>query len=151
MAFCTLTKGGQRALRDLDLFRPERDSFASTLTTLNADQSHEWEPNAAPPGGRLNTLKRFHHARIFTWVSLEPVYDTAMTIALIKQTAEYVDFYKIGKINYHRITREIDWQRFTEEVLKVLNDLGKKHYIKKDLQPFLPAGYENPRHIGQTS
>src|SRR4030095_16118195 len=98
MAFCTLTKGGQRALRDLDLFRPERDSFASTLTTLNADQSHEWEPNAAPRGGRLNTLKRFHHARIFTWVSLEPVYDTAMTIALIKQTAEYVDFYKIGKI-----------------------------------------------------
>lgn len=30
--FCKLTKGEKRALRDLDLFRPDRDAFASTLT-----------------------------------------------------------------------------------------------------------------------
>jgi DNA repair photolyase len=143
MAFCTLTKGGARALRDLDLFRPERDTFASTLTTLDPDQSREWEKDAALPADRMATLKQFHDAGIFTWVSLEPVYDTAMTLALIKETAGYVDFYKVGRINYHRITRAIDWRQFTEDVLKVFNDLGKKHYIKKDLQPFLPAGYDN--------
>src|SRR6266498_2174597 len=146
LGFCTLTKGGARALRDIDLFRPDRDAFASTLTTLNPDQSREWEPKAALPADRLDTLKRFHGAGIFTWVSLEPVYDTAMTIALVKETVEYVDFYKVGKINYHRITREIDWRRFTEDVLKVLKDLGRKHYIKKDLQPFLPPGYSNRPH-----
>src|SRR5262249_27305277 len=76
LGFCTLTKGGQRALRDIDLFRPERDAFASTLTTLDDEQSREWEPKAALPADRLSTLKRFHDAGIFTWVSLEPVYDT---------------------------------------------------------------------------
>lgn len=149
LAFCTLTKGGARALRDLDLFRPDRDAFASTLTTLDPDQSREWEGGAALLVDRMATLKRFHDAGIFTWVSLEPVYDTAMTLALIKETAGYVDLYKIGRINYHRTTRQIDWRQFAEDVLKVVGDLGKKHYIKKDLQPFLPAGYDNPRHISQ--
>lgn len=36
---CTLTKGGTRALRDLDLFRPDRDAFASTLTSLDDEFS----------------------------------------------------------------------------------------------------------------
>jgi DNA repair photolyase len=149
LGFCTLTKGGQRALRDIDLFRPQRDAFASTLTTLNDDQSREWEPKAALPADRLSTLKTFHDAGIFTWVSLEPVYDTDMTLALIKETASYVDLYKVGRINYHRITRVIDWRKFTNDVMRVLNDLGKKHYIKKDLQPYLPAGYFNPRYATQ--
>jgi len=35
MGICTLTKGGSRALRDIDLFRPGRDAFASTLTSLD--------------------------------------------------------------------------------------------------------------------
>jgi DNA repair photolyase len=83
MAFCTLTKGGTRALRDLDLFRPDRDAFASTLTTLDNGQSLQWERNAALPPDRLKTLRTFDDAGIFTWVSLEPVYDTEMTLALI--------------------------------------------------------------------
>src|SRR5262249_50800214 len=119
LGFCTLTKGGQRALRDIDLFRPERDAFASTLTTLDDEQSREWEPKAVLPADRLSTLKRFHDAGIFTWVSLEPVYDTEMTLALIKETASYVDFYKVGRINYHRKTRVIDWRKFAEDVLRV--------------------------------
>jgi len=149
MAFCTLTKGGKRALRDLDLFRPDCDAFASTLTTLNPEQSLQWERNAAVPADRLKTLRTFHEAGIFTWVSLEPVYDTAMTLALIEETADFVDFYKIGRINYHRIGREIDWREFTEAVVKLVTRLGKTHYIKKDLQPFLPIGYENPLRVAQ--
>jgi hypothetical protein len=35
LGMCTLTKGGTRTLRDLDLFRPTRDAFASTLTSLD--------------------------------------------------------------------------------------------------------------------
>jgi DNA repair photolyase len=149
LGICTLTKGGARALRDIDLFRPERDAFASTLTTLDPEQSREWERGAALPADRLATLEQFHAAGIFTWVSLEPVYDTAMTIELIKRTAGYVDLYKIGRINYHRITREIDWCQFTADVLRVVNDLGKQHYIKRDLQPFLPSGYSNPKYVNQ--
>jgi DNA repair photolyase len=49
LAFCTLTKGGTRALRDLDLFRPARDAFACTLTSLDDRFSRKWERNAALP------------------------------------------------------------------------------------------------------
>ena len=149
LRFCTLTKGGRRALRDLDLFDPARDAFASTLTTLDPAQSQEWERNAALPEDRLAALRAFHDARIFTWVSLEPVYDTAMTLALIQETAPYVDLYKIGRLNYHRLTREIDWRAFTEAVLRVVGDLGKQCYIKRDLQPYLQVGYFNPLRITQ--
>lgn len=149
LAFCTLTKGGPRALRDLDLFRPARDAFASTLTTLDAHQSYEWEQYAASPKDRLSTLRAFHEAGIFTWVSLEPVYDTTATLAVIRETAPFVDLYKIGKLNYHRDAKAIDWCRFTEDVLRTVTDLGKRHYIKRDLQPYLPAGYDNPLRVDQ--
>ena len=35
MGVCVLSKGGTRALRDIDLFRPDRDAFAATLTSLD--------------------------------------------------------------------------------------------------------------------
>jgi hypothetical protein len=34
-------------------------------------------------------------------------------------------------------------------VVDLLTSLGKKFYIKKDLQPFLPAGVDNPLRIPQ--
>ena len=151
LGFCTLTKGGSRALRDLGMFRPNRDAFASTLTTLDDAQSRAWEPNAALPVDRINTLRAFHEAGIFTWVSLEPVFDAAQTLEIIEATAGHVDLYKIGKLNYHRDARTIDWCRFTEDVLRLVNDLGAAHYIKRDLQPYLPDGYVNPKYVNQTA
>lgn len=149
LGFCTLTKGGRRALRDIDLFRPGRDAFATTLTTLDEAQSREWEPNAALPEDRVAALREFHSTGIFTWVSLEPVYDVDMTLALIERTASFVDLFKIGRINYHRITKTIDWEEFTERVLTLVNKLGAAHYIKHDLQPYLPKNYHNPQYVNQ--
>src|SRR5262249_40834335 len=60
LAFCTLTKGGTRALRDLELFRPDRDAFAATLTTLDDAVSLEWEKAAALPGDRIAALRAFY-------------------------------------------------------------------------------------------
>jgi hypothetical protein len=34
-------------------------------------------------------------------------------------------------------------------MIEKLNRLNKAHYIKKDLQPFLPPGYLNPLRIPQ--
>ena len=33
---------------------------------------------------------------------------------------------------------------YTHRILELVNRLGVAHYIKKDLQPYLPAGYYNP-------
>ena len=149
LAFCTLTKGGSRAVPYLDLFRPTRDAFASTLTSLDDQFSLRWEPRAALPKDRMNTLKRFHEAGIFTWVSLEPVLDVAATLQIINETHPYVDFFKIGRINYSGLTKTIDWKDFTLKVIELCARLDVKHYLKLDLQPFMPAGYDNQRHIEQ--
>lgn len=150
MAFCTLTKGGARAVRDLDLFRPELDAFASTLTSLDESFSRKWERNAALPADRIATLKRFHDAGIYTWVSLEPVLDTEATKQIIRETHKFVDLFKIGRVNYVGLTKTTDWKRFTEEVLELVNQLGAEHYIKKDLQPYLPEGYQNNKYRRQS-
>jgi DNA repair photolyase len=149
LAFCTLTKGGRRALPFLDLFRPERDAFASTLTSLDDAFSLKWERGAALPADRMATLQAFHAAGIFTWVSLEPTLDTASSIAIIEATHNYVDLYKVGRANYLPMTYTTDWQDYTLRILDVVNRLSVKHYIKHDLQPYLPAGYHNPKYIDQ--
>lgn len=131
--FCTLTKGGTRALRDIDLFTPD-DAFASTLTSLHDAVSIEWEPNAALPDDRLAALYAFHRKGIPTWVSLEPVIDPKMTMEIIRASHTYVDEFKVGVLNYHPRAKEIDWKRFGFEVVELLESLGKRYYIKLDLK-----------------
>lgn len=149
MGICTLTKGGRRALRDLDLFRPGRDAFASTLTSIDPAFSAKWERGATMPDERMATLREFHEAGVFTWVSLEPVLSTAATLEIIRRTHRYVDLYKLGRVNYVGLTRTTDWKQFTADALQVMNECGARHYIKRDLQPYLPEGYNNPMRVEQ--
>lgn len=147
--FCTLTKGGSRALRDLDLFRPDRDAFASTLTSLDDHFSSKWERNAQLPGDRIATLRKFHDAGIFTWVSLEPTLDIDSSIQIVIQTHQFVDLFKIGRVNYLPMTKTTNWEDYTKRIIDVCQKLGVKHYVKQDLQRYLPKGYHNPRRIQQ--
>jgi hypothetical protein len=149
MGFCTLTKGGTRALRDLDLFRHERDAFASTLTTLDDAFSRKWERGAALPDDRLAALRQFHDAGIFTWVSLEPTLDVEAAQAIVRETHPYVDLYKVGRANYLPMTRTTDWQDYTLRMIDLLQKLDAAAYIKRDLQPYLPEGYKNPLRVAQ--
>jgi Radical SAM superfamily len=151
LAVCTLTKGGTRALRDLDLFRPDRDAFASTLTSLDDRFSQKWERAAALPGDRLAALKRYHEAGIFTWVSLEPTRDIEHSLAVVEATHGFVDFYKVGRANYLKeITRTTDWRDYTLRMLDRLTQIGATFYFKKDLQPYLPAGVPNSLRVRQS-
>jgi DNA repair photolyase len=149
MAVCTLTKGGSRALRDIDLFRPNRDAFASTLTTLDDQFSLRWERGAALPRERIATLRAFHDRGIFTWVSLEPTLDCESSLAIIQHTHEFVDLYKIGRANYLPMTATTDWRAYTLRIVELVQRLGVRHYIKHDLHGYLPAGYPNPLRIPQ--
>jgi DNA repair photolyase len=149
LGFCTLSKGGTRALRDLDLFRPDRDAFATTLTTLYDEFSLKWEREAQVPSNRILALKRLHNAGTFTWVSLEPVIDVDVSIEIIKQTYRFVDLFKVGRLNYDKMTKTTDWKDYTERVIEVLAKVGARAYIKKDLQRYLPTGYDNPLRVPQ--
>jgi len=134
--FCVLTKGGKRALPDIDLYGPG-DSFASTLTCVDRTSSQEWEPNAALPDDRFETIKAFHEAGVHTWVSLEPVLDPQWAYEIIRRTHTFVDEYKVGVLNYHPKAKEIDWAAFGKEVVRLLESLDKNYYIKHDLKKYL--------------
>lgn len=143
LGFCTLTKGGMKAVRDIDLFRPDRDAFAATLTSMDDRFSQKFERMAALPADRILALKTFHERGIFTWVSLEPTLSAAASLAIVKATHGFVDLYKVGKANYIKSPEPIDWQDYTLRMVDLLNSLDARHYIKKDLQQYLPVGYIN--------
>jgi DNA repair photolyase len=149
LGFCTLTKGGTRSFRDFDLFRPDRDAFASTMTSLDDSFSKKWERGAALPGDRIAALKKFHSGGIFTWVSLEPTIDVESSLRIVQETHTFIDLYKIGRVNYLPITKTTDWESYTHRMIDLCQKLGVAHYVKKDLQPYLPAGYPNPLRVQQ--
>jgi DNA repair photolyase len=131
--FQILTKGGMRATRDFDLYKPG-DSFGSTLTFDSWNLSLEFEPNAARPLQRIRALKEAHDAGIKTWVSLEPVIIPEETLAIIENTYQWIDLYKIGTINYSERKKEIDWKDFGRKAIELLERYGKEYYIKDDLR-----------------
>lgn len=131
-----LTKGGQRALRDIDLYRDGWE-FASTLTFVNDDDSKLWEKNAALPQDRINTLKEFHNRGIYTWVSIEPVIDVKQSLELIDITHDFVDKYKVGVLNYRDEALSIDWASFGRKAVEKLVGYNKDYYIKHDLRKYL--------------
>lgn len=150
LGFCTLTKGGTRGLRDIELFRPKHDAFASTLTSLDDRFSQKWERNAALPADRIAALKAFHDRGIYTWVSLEPTLDVDASLSIVEATRGFVDLFKVGRANYLKgITTTTDWCDYTLRMIDLLNRYGIAHYIKKDLQPYLPDGYHNPLRVQQ--
>ena len=110
----------------------------------------KWERGAPLPGDRIAALRAFHEHGIFTWTSLEPTLDIEASLAIVRATHEFVDLYKVGKANYLKaITKTTDWQGYTERMVELLTRLGKAHYIKQDLQPYLPPGYHNPLRVPQ--
>lgn len=137
VSFNILTKGGMRAVRDFDLYKPG-DSFGSTLTLLPYNQYTEyWEPNAPSITSRLEALQTAHDSSIKTWVSLEPVIYAEDTLELIKMTHTYVDLYKVGTMNYHEQKNFTDWKDFGHKAIELFESLGKKYLIKDDLKKYL--------------
>jgi len=136
---CILTKGGLRAARDIDLFTPQ-DTFASTLTFLSDADSLRWEPGAALPQDRIYTIQEFHYQGIPTWVSLEPTIDPAQSLEIIHQTHDFVDLYKVGRLNYHPGGREVDWAKYTRDAISLIQSVGRSYIVKNDLAQFVPPG-----------
>jgi DNA repair photolyase len=128
-----LTKGGLRAERDFDLL-DKNDSFGVTYTGCRDGElfiQSTKEPNAAPPSERLATLGRAHKLGIKTWMSCEPVLYEYDIYTIIEQ-AEYVDLFKIGKLNYY--PSDINWGEFGRKCERICKAHGRNYYIKEDLR-----------------
>ena len=121
-----LTKSGFRALRDIDLLG-EGDSFGVTIT--GADRSVG--PNASSPNDRIWSLYYAKLCGVSSWVSCEPVYKATAIWDLIR-TADYIDMFRIGKLNYS--PSNIDWCDFGHEVERLCIEYHREYYIKEDLR-----------------
>jgi len=131
-----LTKAGKRAERDFDLLN-NNDFVGSTLTCDNKENSKNWEPGAATPKERIGMLKKAKEKGIGTWVSLEPVIYPKQSLNLIDITHKFIDLFKVGKLNYHKKAKEIDWSEFAHNAIEKLKKYDKQYYIKKDLREYI--------------
>lgn len=127
-----LTKNGMDAVRDFDLLDGD-DWFGITYAGYPnlADNISPNEPGAGSPFERLVALQEAKSRGIHTWVSCEPVLD-AQDILLLIEKGDYIDKFKIGKLNYH--PSEINWKAFGEAAEAACKRYGRNYYIKEDLR-----------------
>jgi DNA repair photolyase len=139
-----LSKGGEKMLRDLDVFSAfgERIMVGSTLTFADTSKSREWEPGASLPEERLAVLSEIRSAGIKTFASFEPVIEPSESLKLIEKTLkdDSVVHYKIGKLNnYKGLDKDVNWQAFLKEALAMLRPAKKQLYIKVCLREKAPV------------
>ena len=126
-----LTKAGEAAMQDFDILERNNWKFGTTLSCIWRAKQKPWEPFAADPCSRFNALTVAHSRGIETWISMEPVYNTKEALEVIQRCHRYVDFWKIGKMNHQKL--DIDWVKFREDAVQLLDSLNAKYYIKKEL------------------
>ena len=132
-----LTKGGERCLQDLDLFRAfgPHIKVGQSLTFADPMSSRNWEPGAALPEERLKTFEALHINHVPTWASMEPVIYPNQSLALIRASLPFVGEYRLGKVNHDPTLENInDWRGYLEEALFILRPEGKNIYVKHDLK-----------------
>ena len=133
-----LTKGGTDAVKDFDLLKMAGFKFGTTLTVNRETDADAWELFAASVSDRMTAIKTAHDLGIKTWVSLEPVIFASQALEIIADMRDYVDFWKIGKLNYYpAISDKVNWKEFLHDVSLLLPK--EKYMIKIDT--LKAAGY----------
>lgn len=120
-----LTKGD--GSRDFDLLDGD-DWYGITYTGARANE----EPYALHTPFSRMALKRAHEMGIKTWISFEPVINSANVLYAIEKASPYVDRVKIGKLNYH--PSSVDWKDFGRRAEELCQELELDYYIKDSLR-----------------
>ncbi|RLG59857.1 hypothetical protein DRN86_03580 [Candidatus Geothermarchaeota archaeon] len=154
-----LTKNPVTAVtRDLDLMLRHGNMWlGTTITTLSDNVAEVLEPGATLPSARLAALKFAHEKGVKTWISIEPIIPyVTYPEDIVRETAEYVDWYVLGSLNYWRLLRipkicdpmpedgmftsrdlAMWYNKHVPETVKILESLGKDYFIKKELMRWL--------------
>lgn len=136
-----LSKGGLNVLQDMDVFKrfgPNIQVGASLTFSKNEDQLN-WQTNSSRPEEQWEALQILHANGIKTWASIEPVIIPEQSLELMDITHEYVDAFKIGKLNHlPKQEAKVDWSKFLVDSVRKMQIYEKAFYIKKDLLAFKP-------------
>lgn len=131
-----LTKGGARILEDIDVIKQFGDKIqiGASLTFTSETDSLKWEKGAAVPSERMEVLRMIHQQGIKTWASMEPVIYPDQSLEIMELTKDYVDGYKIGKLNhFQNHEKKFDWAKFLTDSVEIMRRNNELFYIKKDL------------------
>lgn len=144
-----LTKGGMRAIRDIDLFKQfgDRIKVGATLTLLEDARAAEYEPNSAPPSERLAMLEMLYDEGIRTWASIEPVMDPDQALKVMEAALPFLNEIRVGKLNHDpKREKEIDWVDFGRRARDLLWPADSKTivYFKIDLRDQLAGKVDLP-------
>ena len=142
-----LTKGD--GSRDFDLL-DSGDWYGITYAgypQVSFEEGPESEPNSVPVIRRLAALERAHKRGIKTWISMEPVLYARDALHFLAMHVDYVDHYKIGKLNYH--PSDIDWPRFGVAADLICKENGYSYYIKDSLWAEMERGRGIPFEEGE--
>ena len=99
-----------------------------------------FEPGAAPTSDRVDALYEYSRAGFVTWVSFEPVWSAWNVLELINSTSRVTDYYRIGKLNYHRHAKDVDWKSTIQTIHKKLEDGETAYFFKNDTEKYLRTG-----------
>ena len=137
-----LTKNGTDAMRDFDLL-DENDWYGITYAgyddyCISPEYVPEEEPYSGSLDDRIYSLMHAHQLGIKTWVSAEPVLKEERVLNFIDR-ANYVDLWKIGKLNYY--PSNINWTAFGRNVEAKLQSKHKNYYIKESLRTEMKQRY----------
>lgn len=138
-----LSKGGSNVLQDLDMIKKFGPNIqvGGSLTFTNNEDSLKWEKNGALPYQRFEALQYLHEQGIKTWASMEPVIYPEQSLEIMEITKDYVDAYKIGKLNHFQKHEEkFDWKKFLTDAVAIMRKNNKRFYIKKDLLAYKEEG-----------
>lgn len=134
LRFALLSKGGLRAKRDFDLLEAyPKCCFGVSLCFTRESDRAAWEPGAAPVSERIAVLEEARARGIETWVCLEPVIDPDQALKVIERLHGVADRWLVGKLNYRRPPRPVDWARFKKEAVGLLASLGAAYRLKQSL------------------
>lgn len=131
-----LSKGGFNILKDLDVIKKfgENIQIGGSLTFVNKEDSKKWEKNSSDPQERFETLNILHNEGVRTWASMEPVIFPDQSLEIMEITKDYVDAYKIGKLNHFpKHEQKFDWTKFLNDAIRIMRKNNKLFYIKNDL------------------
>ncbi len=127
-----LTKGD--GSRDFDLL-DSGDWYGITYTGYSRESLFDppkAEYGSASVATRLGALEVAHRDGIKTWISMEPVVDDFGVKHFLSLGVDYVDHYKIGKLNYH--PSDINWAEFGREAEALCREMHMDYYIKDSLR-----------------
>jgi DNA repair photolyase len=134
-----LSKGGLQVLDDLEIilkFGPNIQ-IGGSLTFSTDENRIKWERTSSPVHERFEALRILHENGVRTWASIEPVIIPEESLEIMDITHEYVDGFKIGKLNkLSKQEAKVDWAKFLVEAVGKMRKYNKLFYIKHDLRQF---------------